>query len=137
MSAACPFCRIVRRELPAYIFMEDAQVIAFLSKNNHPLIVPKQHIPNIYTLDESTGAALMKAAIQLARAVKACLECDGVYVTQANEPAAGQDVFHLHLHIYPRWHTIAFESQQQANEVADAERRATWTKIMACLLTTP
>ena len=133
MSATCPFCRIVRRELPAYIFMEDPHVIAFLSKNNHPLVVPKQHIQNIYSLDESTGAALMKAAIQFARAVKAGLACDGVYLTQANEPAAGQDVFHLHLHIYPRWHTIEFESQQRAHQTADAERQATWAKIMACL----
>ena len=77
----------------------------------------------------------MKAAIQLARAVKTGLECDGVYLTQANEPAAGQDVFHLHLDIYPRWHTIAFKSQQRAHQVADAERRATWTKIMSCLET--
>jgi histidine triad (HIT) family protein len=133
MSTTCAFCRIAWHEVPAYIFLENAQVIAFLSKNNHPLIVPKQHIPNIYTLDESTGAAIMNATIQLARAVKRGLQCEGVYVTQANEPAAGQDVFHLHMHIYPRWHTVALETQQGAHHVADEERQATWTRILACL----
>ncbi len=133
MSERCPFCRIVRRQLPAYVITEDDYVIAFLSKENHPLVVPKQHIPNIYALDETTGAHMMKAAVQIARAVKAGLQCDGVYLTQANEPAAGQDVFHMHLHIYPRWHAVDFQSQQTAEQVTDEDKQTTWKKITACL----
>lgn len=45
----------------------------------------------------------MKEAIKISKAVKNALKCDGIYVTQANEPAGGQDVFHYHMHIYPRW----------------------------------
>jgi histidine triad (HIT) family protein len=131
---SCVFCRIIARQLPAYIFFEDDHSIAFLSKNNHPLVVPKQHIPDIYQLDDLTGGLLMQGAIRLARAVKTGLRCDGVYLTQANEPAAGQDVFHLHLHIYPRWHTVAFETQQAGGPVADEERHATWERIMAGLI---
>jgi histidine triad (HIT) family protein len=99
----CPFCRIVARELPAHILDEDEQVIVFLSLENHPLVVPKEHVRDIYELPASLGAAVMAAAIRAAKAVKQALQCDGVYLTQANEPAAGQDVFHFHLHVYPVW----------------------------------
>jgi histidine triad (HIT) family protein len=47
---------------------------------------------------------MMTETIRIAKAVKAGLQCDGVYLTQANGSAAGQDVFHFHLHVYPRWH---------------------------------
>ncbi len=100
----CIFCRIIDRQAPAYIIDETDRVIVFLSLENHPLVVPKAHIPNIYTLDDATGVAVMRETIAIARAVKAGLGCDGVYLAQANEPPAGQDVFHFHPHVYPRWH---------------------------------
>jgi len=133
MSENCIFCRIIRHELPAYIITEDENVIVFLSKENHPLVVPKQHIPNIYMLDEATGAYLMRATIQVARAVKAGLQCEGVYLTQANEPAAGQDVFHLHIHIYPRWQAVNFRTQQRDDQVPEAIKQETRQKIIAAL----
>jgi histidine triad (HIT) family protein len=100
----CIFCRIIARQAPAYVIHEDDRVIVFLSLESHPLVVPKAHIPDIYTLDDDTASAVMQTATRVARAVKAGLHCDGVYLTQANEPAAGQDVFHFHLHVYPRRH---------------------------------
>jgi histidine triad (HIT) family protein len=99
----CVFCRIIARELPAHILDENDQVIVFQSLTNHPMVVTKAHIPDIYALPPDVGAAVMEAAIRVSRAVKLGLQCDGVYLTQANEPAAGQDVFHFHLHIYPCW----------------------------------
>ncbi len=133
MRENCAFCRIAQRQLSAYIITEDAQVIVFLSKENHPLVVPKRHIPNIYALDATTGAYIMRAAIQIARAVKAGLQCEGVYLTQANEPAAGQDVFHFHLHVYPRWMAVDFQSQQTSAQVTEQAKRDTLTKITAHL----
>ncbi len=94
----------------------------------------KQHIPNIYALDDTTGAHMMRAAIQIARAVKAGLQCDGVYLTQANEPAAGQDVFHLHLHIYPRWQAVDFRAHQTSEQVTEQDKQATLQKITAGLV---
>jgi histidine triad (HIT) family protein len=99
----CTFCRIVAREMPAYIIDENDQVIVFLSLENHPMVVPREHIPDIYAMPSDVGAAVMEETIKVARAVKKALQCDGVYLTQANEPAAGQDVFHYHLHVYPCW----------------------------------
>ena len=100
----CIFCRIIARQAPASIIDETDRVIVFLSLEHHPLVVPKIHIPDIYTLDDTAGAAIMRETVAIARAVKAGLGCDGIYLAQANEPAAGQDVFHFHLHVYPRWH---------------------------------
>jgi histidine triad (HIT) family protein len=102
--AGCIFCRIIAREAPAAILAETDQLIVFLSLERHPLVVPKQHVRDIYALRDDLGAAIMREAIRLARAVKVGLRCDGVYLAQANEPAAGQDIFHFHLHIYPSWH---------------------------------
>ncbi|GAC1353553.1 MAG: hypothetical protein NVSMB42_09380 [Herpetosiphon sp.] len=132
-SESCAFCRIVWHQLPAYIITEDDDVIVFLSKENHPLVVPKQHIPNIYALDEATGASIMKATVRVACALKASLQCEGIYLTQANEPAAGQDVFHFHLHVYPRWITVDFRMQQSSDHVSEVDKRATLMKIRASL----
>ena len=100
----CIFCRIIARQAPAYVIHEDDRVIVFLSLESQPLVVSKVHIPNIYILDDGTASAVMQTAVRVARAVKTGLCCDGVYLAQANESAAGQDVFHFHLHVYPRWH---------------------------------
>lgn len=99
----CTFCRIIAGEIPAHVIDENEQVIVFLSLENHPLVVPKAHIPDIYALPPDLGAAVMAETIEVAKAVKQGLQCDGVYLTQANEAAAGQDVFHLHVHVYPCW----------------------------------
>jgi histidine triad (HIT) family protein len=100
----CTFCRIVAGQLPAAVIAEDDDVIVFLSLEDHPLVVPKPHVPDLFALSEALGAAVMRQTIRVATALKIGLGCDGVYLTQANGTAAGQDVFHLHLHLYPRWH---------------------------------
>jgi histidine triad (HIT) family protein len=98
------FTRIINRELPAHILHEDERVIVFLSLENHPLVVPKAPVRDIFERDDETAAAIMQTAVRVARALKRALNCDGVYLSQANGAAAGQDVFHFHLHLYPRWY---------------------------------
>jgi histidine triad (HIT) family protein len=100
----CIFCKIINRQIPAYILDENEDVVTFLSLENHPLVVPKRHIPNIYSLDDRSASAVMVEAVKIAKAVKEGVGCDGVNLVQANEPAANQDVFHFHLHIKPRWY---------------------------------
>ncbi len=129
MSQTCVFCRIIQRQLPAYIIQEDEQVIVFLSKNNHPLVVPKKHLPDIYQLDDLIAAHIMQTTVQIARAVKTGLRCEGVYLTQANEAAAGQDVFHFHLHVYPCWSYLTLAQQQATKVVADEARQESLQKI--------
>lgn len=103
MDEPSVFTRIINREIPAYILHEDERVIVFLSLENHPLVVPKVPVRDIFDLDDDTAAAIMQIAVRVARVLKRALNCDGVYLSQANGAAAGQDVFHFHLHLYPRW----------------------------------
>jgi histidine triad (HIT) family protein len=72
-------------------------------------------------LDNELGAEIMKESVKIAKAVKQGLKCDGVYVTQANEPAAGQDVFHYHMHIYPRWNDSRQWESDEENRKMTAE----------------
>ncbi len=99
----CIFCKIIKREIPGFIIDEDEHLIVLVSLENHPLIVPKQHIQDIFSLDDDTASLIMKKAVQISLATKEALASDGIYITQANGAAAGQDVFHYHMHIYPKW----------------------------------
>lgn len=126
----CIFCKIINKELPGYIVHEDSDVIVFLSLENHPLVVPKKHIKDIYELDAETGNKIMENLTKTAKAVKQGLGCDGVYITQANEPAAGQDVFHLHFHVYPRFEDPIMN---QIENISDSRRAETLEKIKKAL----
>ncbi len=118
--------KIISHKIPGQVISENDNVIVFLSLENHPLVVPKKHIKDIYELDPETGTKIMKELIKTAKAVKKGLGCEGVYITQANEPGAGQDVFHIHFHIYPRWQD---QIMNQAEIVEETERIATLDKI--------
>jgi len=122
----CIFCKIIRREVPGYIISENESVIVFVSLHNDSLVVPKKHIKDIYELDDKNGNEIMKELIKTARAVKKGMQSDGLYITQANEPAGGQDVFHIHFHIYPRWDD---ESKNKVELTNDIEREKTMGKV--------
>lgn len=122
----CTFCKIIDRKIPGHIIAETDSMVVFLSLENHPLVVPKKHIPDIYSLDSETASLIMAELIKAANAVKQGLGCEGVYITQANEPAAGQDVFHIHFHVYPRWQD---QMMNQTERVADTERELMLKKI--------
>ena len=99
----CVFCKIVERKLPAFIVDEDDDLIVFISKQNHPLIVPKQHLPDLFALTDELASLIIKKSRRIAKATKEALGSDGIYITQTNGVAAGQDVFHYHMHVYPKW----------------------------------
>jgi histidine triad (HIT) family protein len=127
MDEPSVFTRIINREVPAYILHEDERVIVFLSLENHPLVVPKVPVRDIFALDDETAAAIMQTAVRVARVLKRALNCDGVYLSQANGAAAGQDVFHFHLHVYPRWYGDGMKvhlGKYDASEAAKGEMLA-------------
>jgi histidine triad (HIT) family protein len=132
----CIFCRIVAGKAAAYVIDETEQVIVFLSLENHPLVVPKAHIPDIYAMPAEVGARVMEETIR----VKAALGCDGVYLTQSNGRAAGQDVFHFHLHVYPCWQGVEnraigrfFRTVTDRKHVTAEMKAATMGEIRAAL----
>lgn len=104
----CPFCEIVQRDDPdAREVYRDRHVVAFFPHNpatlGHTLVIPRIHVPDIWTLDRSTAEQLADATTRLAAAVKRAVNPDGLNVIQSNGSAASQTVFHLHIHLVPRW----------------------------------
>ena len=104
----CIFCKIVRREFPASIICEDDKVIAILDikpfSPGHTLVIPKEHVENIYDIPEDTIAHLYKIVKKLAIAVKKGIKSEGISIIQSNEAAGSQGIFHFHTHIIPRYY---------------------------------
>jgi diadenosine tetraphosphate (Ap4A) HIT family hydrolase len=105
VSESCTFCKIVRKEASASIVYEDEQVIAFLSNHpinvGHTLIVPKKHYENIYKISEEEVAYLYKIVKKVAAAVNRAVSAEGIRILQNNGEAAGQVIFHFHVHVIP------------------------------------
>ncbi len=104
----CIFCRIVADTAPAHRVYEDDEVLVFMDirpvSGGHTLIIPKEHLENLFEASEDAMAAVARTSVRIANAIKAVFEPDGVFVAQTNGAAAGQTVFHYHLHLIPRWH---------------------------------
>lgn len=100
------FAKILRGEMPAYKVYEDAHTIAFMDvfpqADGHTLVLPKAASRNLLDADPATFAPLFATVQKVARAAKQAFDADGILISQFNEPAAGQTVFHLHVHIVPR-----------------------------------
>jgi histidine triad (HIT) family protein len=103
----CIFCKIAAKAIPATVVHEDEHTVAFMDigqvNPGHVLVAVKRHAENIYSIDEVQAAAVFRTAAKLARAIRAAFEPEGLSVYQANGKAAGQTVFHLHLHLVPRY----------------------------------
>jgi histidine triad (HIT) family protein len=103
----CVFCRILDGSLPAEIKYEDANSIAFPplvpAAEGHTLVVPRLHARTLLDIAPASAGALMIAATNVARMIDKELHPDGMTMFQTNEVAGWQSVFHVHLHIVPRW----------------------------------
>lgn len=104
----CIFCRIVAGDAPSHRVFEDDEVLVFMDIQpvaaGHTLVIPKRHCDDLFEASEDSMAAVARVSVRIARAIRAALEPDGVFVAQANGAAAGQTVFHYHLHLIPRKH---------------------------------
>ncbi|RWN03507.1 MAG: HIT family protein [Mesorhizobium sp.] len=104
------FAKILRGEIPSHRVYEDDAVVAFMDVMpqgpGHTLVVPKAPSRNLLDADPAVFGPLFANVQKLARAVKKAFDADGVTVMQFNEPASGQTVFHLHVHIIPRFEGI-------------------------------
>lgn len=104
------FAKILRGEIPAAKIYEDDDVLAFMDVmpqgDGHALVIPKAPSRNLLDADPAVVATLFTAARKIARAARAAFDADGVFVGQYNETAAGQTVYHLHVHILPRFEGV-------------------------------
>ena len=105
----CIFCKIANGEIPSATVYEDKdfRVIMDISpaSEGHMIILPKEHAKNVFELSDEVASKIYVLAKKLAIALKEELDCDGINILQNNEEAAGQTVFHLHMHIIPRYYS--------------------------------
>jgi len=103
----CIFCKIVQKKAPSSIIYEDKSVMAFLDirplNMGHALVIPKGHYVDIFDIPPKELAAVHIAAKQIALAVKKAASADGISIFEQNGKAAGQDIYHLHVHVVPRF----------------------------------
>lgn len=102
----CVFCRIVAGQIPSTRVYEDEHVLAFMDigqvNPGHVLVAVKRHAANLFELDDAQAAAVGRASRHVARAIEAAFKPEGLSMYQANGKAAGQTVFHYHVHLLPR-----------------------------------
>lgn len=127
--------KIVRREAPAHIVYEDEATLAFLSTGanapGHTLVIPKQPYRNVFDIDEASWQAVMRTVRKIAPVVRDAVGAKGVHINSNHEPEAGQEVFHLHVHIIPRterdfdfcWEKLEQGEDERAS-IAEGIRRA-------------
>ncbi|MFB7547957.1 HIT family protein [Streptomyces sp. NPDC056154] len=106
-SSGCPFCSIALGESEAEVVFESAEVISFLPLNpatyGHTLVIPKMHVRDIWDIKSEAAKDLMIATLQVAHGIRFALKPQGLNLINSSGAAATQTVFHLHMHLVPRW----------------------------------
>jgi histidine triad (HIT) family protein len=114
------FAKILRGELPSYKVYEDERAFAFLDimprAPGHALVIPKAPARNILDIAPDDLAHVMKVAQKIARAGMKAFDADGITLVQFSEPAGGQVVFHLHVHVMPRKDGVALKPPASLKE---------------------
>ncbi len=130
------FSKIVSGEIPAMKVYEDQETLAFMDINpatrGHMLVISKAQHSDLFAIPPDMLAAVMRTVQRVALALRDTLNPDGLNIIQNNGAAAGQTVFHYHVHVIPRWegdHAVQLWRPQQADQadlqvVADQIRRA-------------
>lgn len=126
MNEKCIFCQIIAGKLDGSFVYEGDEVVAFMDINqpNHykVLVVPRRHASMIYDLDTVQASQIMQVAVKIAQAIRTITNCDGMNVFQANGAIAGQEVFHYHMHLLPRYNDDSHNRHKinhEAREVLD------------------
>jgi len=109
----CIFCKIVRREAPASIIHEDEATLAFLDIRpmirGHALVIPKAHAASLADLPKESSGPILETARKVAAGLRGSgLRCEAVNLWLADGKEAGQEVFHLHFHVLPRFRGDGF-----------------------------
>jgi histidine triad (HIT) family protein len=120
---SCIFCKIVGKQAPSSIIYEDEAVMVFLDirplNMGHTIVIPKAHYIDIFDIPQTLLSQVYKIAKQVSFPIKKATAADGISIIQQNGKAAGQDIFHIHVHVVPR-----FEGQKLPpfHELKEVER---------------
>ena len=121
----CIFCKIAAGEIPSGALYEDDDFKVIFDRGpatkGHALILPKQHYANIFEIDDEVLAKATALAKKVATKMKEVLNCDGVNIVQNNGAAAGQTVFHLHIHLIPRYENDDAKFGWKVHDITDEE----------------
>ena len=120
----CIFCKIANGDIPSKVLYEDDEFKVILdlgpATRGHALILPKNHYKNLYELPDEVAVKVMILAKKMAALMTEKLGCDGFNLVQNNGEAAGQTVFHFHLHLIPRYkndgQTLGWRSLEPTQE---------------------
>ena len=129
----CIFCKIANGEIPAATLYEDDDFRVILdlgpASKGHALILPKEHYANLYELPDELAAKVIILAKKMITKLTGVLGCDGYNLVQNNGSAAGQTVFHFHLHMIPRYEGDQVGLGWKMGELTDADRDEILAKV--------
>lgn len=133
----CEFCKIAAGYAPARVVCSGEDTLAFFPLKpitpGHTLVIPKVHIKDIWSLDPIMATTITKSVLTMAQALKTSLHPDGLNIINSAGEAASQTIFHLHVHLVPRWQRDHIGniwppskpwSEEIVNETADLLRAA-------------
>jgi histidine triad (HIT) family protein len=141
----CPFCRLLRGidteiNCAGDIVHRDERTTALIApkwwpaNHGHVLVIPNTHVENIYAIDDTLLGAVAATTRRIAIALKRAYGCDGVSTRQHNEPAGNQDVWHLHVHVFPRYvGDRLYARHEETTWTTPAERAPYAAKLRAAL----
>ena len=132
----CIFCKIISGDIPSVKVYEDADFIAFEglmpANKGHTIIIPREHSTDITEMNEELGNKTLKVVQKIGKACMKGLEAQGFNIIINTKPAAGQTIFHTHIHIIPRYEGDGLKHWKE-HEVAEEERVLAAEKIIRAL----
>jgi len=137
----CPFCKIVQggeddRLTQDDVIYRDQAVTAFISPKwwpenpGHVIVIPNVHSENIYDIPDDTLSEVYRIVKQIALAMKREYVCDGISTRQHNEPAGDQDLWHFHVHVFPRYPNDNLYLNHTKADFVDAASRAKFAHLI-------
>lgn len=133
IDESCIFCKIVVKQAPASIVCEDETILVFLDirplNMGHTLVIPKDHYVDIFDIPENVLSQMYKVVKLVSSAVKKTTNADGISIIQQNGKASGQDIFHIHVHVVPRFEGQKLPPFSELREVERAKLDALAKKI--------
>lgn len=136
-KSECIFCKIIAGETSSSTIYEDDEFKVILdrfpSSIGHVLIMPKEHIENIFGISPKKGAQMFELAVKISPIIKKQLNCNGINILQNNGACAGQSVEHFHIHIIPRYDNdklnICWKSQNPTDKQMEDIRKKLESEI--------
>lgn len=129
----CIFCKLAGGDIPTATLYEDDDFRVILDANpaakGHALIIPKEHYANLYELDDELAGKVMVLAKKMITKLTDLLGCDGYNIVQNNGEAAGQTVFHFHLHMIPRYQNDGVGLAWKMGELTEEDKEDILSKI--------